>query len=211
MRHAHLCGGRGVAGLVCAGPATLPDARPIACRAGDAGDGDHLLQLLHHPDQHPGSAGFYRRRFAPDRAALGAVFCRPSVQAGARLFTLPLWASSTSYCCGSYGIRRALSGLPTYFCMTSFRWDTSCTGCCLPARRIALEGCRSLAGLSRRLPGVHAGAGSGERALSLSICGRECAGLWRRSGPGRGIFAGISGNGLTGRGGGPLDARAPAR
>ncbi len=44
---------------------------------------------------------------------------RPSVQA-ARLFILPSSGSFTSYCCDSYGIRRARNGLPMYFCIASF-------------------------------------------------------------------------------------------
>ena len=49
------------------------------------GDGDHLLQLLHHPDQPSGGVGFYRDCVRP-RAGWGQWFRRPSVQAGTAVY-----------------------------------------------------------------------------------------------------------------------------
>src|ERR1700722_12472535 len=79
MRHAHLCGGGGVAGLVCAGPAALSDARPGSWSR-ETGGSDHLLQLLHHPDQHSDSVGILRGCHAA-KSGMGAV-ALPAVCAG---------------------------------------------------------------------------------------------------------------------------------
>ncbi len=69
-----------------------------------------------------------------------------------------------------------------------------------PRTGLNWKDCRRLADLSRRVPGVHSGAGSGERALSLSICRCERAGLWRRASPGRGFPARFSRYGPAGCG-----------
>ncbi len=173
---------------------------------GHAGSGDHLLQLFHHPDQSAGSAGFYCHGLSP-AGRMGAILPSPSVQAGTavyiaivgiiyQLLLRQLWNPQGAQWVADVLLHAVIpAGYVLYWLIFA------------PRARTSLEGCPGVAGLSRRLPGLRAGAGSGERALSLPFCRCECAGIWRRAGPCGGIDSSSFRNGLAGRGCGPLDAR----
>ena len=121
-------------------------------------------------------------------------------------------ASSTGYCCGNYGIPRARSGLPTYFCMPSFRLGYVVYWL-LFAPRTGLRWKDAVGWLA--YPGVYLvyilarGAVSG--LYPYPFVDVKVLGYGGVAGPRGGILAGFSGYGLAGSGGGPLDAKALCR